>query len=62
MMCDLEHAKARQAVRLAKENLRRCQRQFATQRNDDQTTQFVDIEEAEGRLAEANAKLRALGE
>jgi hypothetical protein len=55
MMYDLEHAKARQAVRLAKENLRRCERQFGG-------AQVVEIEEAERRLAEANAKLRELGE
>jgi len=60
MLYDLETVKARQQVRLAKENLRRWHRRFDGYRGQDQTRFIPEIKAAEDQLAEARTALRLL--
>ena len=60
MLYDLDTTKARQRVRLAKEELRHWQRRFDRYRGDDQARFIREIKTAETRFAEARTALRLL--
>ena len=62
MRYDLRHLQARQALRLARENLRRCEREFTQHLDpsDDYEKYIEAIRQAERRVSEARATLQGL--
>jgi hypothetical protein len=62
MMYDLKHSQARQALRLARESLRRCEREFTRHLDpgDDHVKYIEAIRQAEQRVSDARAKLHDL--
>jgi hypothetical protein len=60
MIYDLDHAKARQAVRLARESLRQWERCFDRNPGEDRDRYIAEIRRAEERLTEARSKLDQL--
>lgn len=60
MLYDLTTARARQAVRVAKENLRKSERRFDRHPGGDQEKYISEIRAAEEQLATARVSLRVL--
>ena len=57
MAYEIEHARIRQALRLARENLRKCEREFDRHLADEPLVYVDKIGRAERRVAEARARL-----
>ena len=62
MMYDLKHSQARQALRLARESLRRCEREFTLHLDPgDEPAKYIEaIRQAEQRISDARARLHDL--
>src|SRR6476659_7445692 len=60
MFYSIDHAAARRAVREAKQDLRKWERRFDHNREDDQTLYVAEFRIAEECLAAANSDLRKI--